>query len=345
MGPPVVPIVDIHTHIHGREATRIYDEARRLYGVARTYSMTQLAAASEVRDLLGDSVRFIAIPNWSDADRVNAHGAGYIRTIERFRSEFGSRVLKIWASPRLRDLIPEGDGAADLREIDSPARVRVCEAGEALGMMFMVHVADPDTWFATKYADAAVYGTKRDQYRGLERMLDRFTAPWIAAHFGGWPEDLAFLDEMLTRHPNLYIDTSATKWMVRELSRHPREELVGFLTKWRGRVLFGSDIVATEDHLRPKKATTSPMADLADSPESALELYASRYWALRVMLETTYDGESPIADPDLMMVDPQTHDAMSAPRLRGLSLPADLLADLYAGAADRVVGAWERDHP
>src|SRR5690606_11853987 len=92
MGPPVVPIVDIHTHIHGREATRIYDEARRLYGVARTYSMTQLAAASEVRDLLGDSVRFIAIPNWSDADRVNAHGAGYIRTIERFRSEFGSRV-------------------------------------------------------------------------------------------------------------------------------------------------------------------------------------------------------------------------------------------------------------
>ncbi|HRI41291.1 MAG TPA: hypothetical protein PLW54_06390, partial [Bacteroidia bacterium] len=81
----------------------------------------------------------------------------------------------------------------------------------------MVHIADPDTWFATRYSDARRYGTKREQYQGLERMLDRFTNPWIAAHMGGWPEDLGFLDGMLARHPNLHIDTSATKWVVRAL--------------------------------------------------------------------------------------------------------------------------------
>src|SRR5215475_211947 len=114
---------------------------------------------------------------------------------------------------------------------------------------------------------------------------------------GGWPEDLDFLDGMLARHPNLHLDTSATKWQVRELSKHPRESVVAFFTKWKGRIFFGSDIVTSEDHLAPKKENPAhPKADQANSPESAFELYASRYWAMRTLLETGYDDESPIAD-------------------------------------------------
>ena len=82
------------------------------------------------------------------------------------------------------------------------------------------------------------------------------------------------------------------------------------------------------------------MSDLADSPESAFELYASRYFALRTMFETAYDGESPIADPDLMMVEPTRYNAMSGPRLRGLSLPRELLGVLYSGAAEKLVERW-----
>ena len=59
----------------------------------------------------------------------------------------------------------------------------------------MIHLADPDTWFMTKWPpDSSVYGVSASCTTGPERMLDRFTAPWIAAHMGGWPEDLAFLD-------------------------------------------------------------------------------------------------------------------------------------------------------
>lgn len=339
LGRPVVPIIDAHTHIHGERASRIYDEARRLFGVVKTYSMTQIGQAPIVRDTLGDSIRFIAIPTWSDPDKASAHGMGYVKTVERFRREFDSRMLKIWGSPRLRDILP---GATDVRDIDSPARVAACEVGRDLGMMYMVHIADPDTWFATKYADPAKYGTKRSHYEALERMLDRFTNPWIAAHMGGWPEDLNFLDGLLSRHDNLYLDTSATKWVVRELGRHFPGRARAFFTKWRGRVLFGSDLVVMEDQLSPAKSGASPMGDLADSPESAFELYASRYFALRTMFETTYDGESPIADPDLKMVEPQKYDAMSGPRLRGLSLDRELLSVLYAGAAERLVEDWWR---
>src|SRR5690606_2759016 len=125
---------------------------------------------------------------------------------------------------------------------DSPWRRRQMDLAASLGMAFMAHIADPDTWFATKYADASLYGTKRAQYDALERLAEEYPTPWLLAHMGGSPEDLSFLDGLLTRHPNLYLDTSATKWMVRELSKHETSDLAAFFERHAGRVLFGSDI-------------------------------------------------------------------------------------------------------
>src|SRR5437762_2817682 len=71
--------------------------------------------------------------------------------------------------------------------LDSEWRVGAAELAQSLGMMFMTHVADPDTWFKTKYADASKYRAKPEHYKPLEKMLDRFSAPWIGAHMGGWP--------------------------------------------------------------------------------------------------------------------------------------------------------------
>lgn len=344
LGKPVCPIIDAHAHLNGIETCRVYRRVCEMFGVEKTYTMTQLPQCDAVQQEMGDRARFIAFPSFAGTSRYQAFRDGYISVIEEFRAKYDARMLKLWASPRLRELIPEIKdlpyGATDLAEVDAPWRVRACEVGERLGMMYMIHIADPDTWFGTKYNDPQRFGTKRDQYVGLERMLDRFTNPWIAAHMGGWPEDLAFLDGMLTRHPNLHIDTSATKWVVRELGRHQPSAVRAFFVKWSGRLLFGSDIVVQEDHLKPQKTSQSPMADLADSPESATDLYASRYWALRAMFETNVEMDSPIADPDLMMVEPTKYDAMSAPKLRGIGLGPDELRVLYRGAAERVVERW-----
>jgi hypothetical protein len=350
LGPPRVPIVDAHSHIHGERAPEIYARARRLFGVVQTYTMSQLALAGPVRRALGESVRFICMPGFMEQDKNHAHRGGYIEAMRRFHAEYGARMMKVWASPRLRDIVPDLAGAAgaagatDLAEIDSRWRVEHCKAAEDLGMMFMVHVADPDTWFHAKYADAARYGTKAFQYEGLERMLERFKAPWIAAHMGGWPEDLRFLTGLLERHPNLHLDTSATKWVVRELSRQPRAETVAFFERFSTRILFGSDLVVMDDQLSPTKKMGSTMGDLADSEESAFELYCSRYWALRTLFETDYDAESNIADPDLAMVEPEKYTPLSAPRLRGLGLRPGLLEALYAGNARRLLDGWWEAH-
>jgi hypothetical protein len=71
----------------------------------------------------------------------------------------------------------------------------------------------------------------------------------------------------------------------------------------------------------------------ASSEDEAYELYASRYWALRTLLESSYEGESPIADPDLHLVDSSRYTPLDAPTLRGCKLDEDTLLSLYHGAA------------
>ena len=153
------------------------------------------------------------------------------------------------------------------------------------------------------------------------------------------------LDALLTRHSNLHIDTSATKWVVRELSRHPVSRVVEFFTRWQDRILFGTDIVTSDDHLKPAKDNpTHPKADQANSPASAFDLYASRFWALRSVIGGGYAGPSPIADGDLAMVDPARYSPDDAPMLRGVALPDGVLDKIMFANAERVVGGWWDGH-
>ncbi|MGV6814039.1 MAG: hypothetical protein ACWA5W_03400 [Phycisphaerales bacterium] len=341
LGKPVSPIIDAHAHINGKRAARVYKEVCELYGIERVYSQTQLAQADAVKDILGDRVRFVAIPEYRDPDRLNAHTQGFLENLDLWHAR-GARMFKFWGAPRLRDYVKTMKlDPAEIVGFDSPWKMRIAEKAKSLGMMLMVHCADPDTWFQTMYKDSSVYGTKASQYESLERLLGELDIPCLAAHMGGWPEDLGFLSGLLDRHPKLILDTSATKWMIRELSKHDTAELVAFLDRYSGRILFGSDIVTSDEHLTADESETPGFGDqLAGSEREAFELYASRYWALRTMWETTYRGASNIADPDLAMVEPERYDNLSSPALFGHALDADRLKMLYRGATIATLDRW-----
>ncbi|MEO1584807.1 MAG: hypothetical protein AAFR96_09575 [Planctomycetota bacterium] len=341
MGDPVVPIVDVHVHVNGRRAAGIFAEVASLFGVRRSYTQTFRGTAHDVRDVLGDRVRFIAIPEYMAEDKRHALTDGFLEAMRWWHGEFGARMVKFWVAPRLQDLA--GD-AFDEIKLDGVWKRKAADLARELGMMIMTHVADPDTWFGTEYADRERYGTKRQQYEPLERMLSDYSdVPWLAAHMAGSPEDLDFLDGLMERHANLHLDTSACKWQVRELSKHSPARMRAFFERWRGRVLFGTDIVTQEAHLNAGD-DVGFAANQASNADEAFELYASRYWAMRMLFEGDYDGESPIADPDLMKVDSEKFDAMSAPRLRGMGFPAELLKSVYAGACEDVVERWYDEH-
>ena len=195
LGSPPCPIIDMHAHIGGGRAAELYVEAMDLFGVQQVCSMTRLEAVDDVRSVLGNRIRFNAVPDWTNPDRSEAFGQDFLDRIRRFHDE-GAKLMKLFAAPRMRDSELEW-GTPGILALDSPRYRAAAEVGQRLGMVIMTHVADPDTWFEAKYGDAARYGTKEDQYRPLERMLDDFSVPWIAAHFGGYPEDLSFLNGLL----------------------------------------------------------------------------------------------------------------------------------------------------
>lgn len=332
--PTSSPITDIHTHIHGERASLLYRSIAEMYGIGTTYSMTLLHEVPRIKQLLGESIQFIAMPDVRSSNRLKAFGEDYLERIREYQ-KWGTRIVKFWNAPRIYEASEEPFVSSPLR-LDAPVRLKTMEAIMDTEMICMAHIADPDTWFATKYTDYNKYGTKLQQYEIFEEVLEKTQVPWIAAHMGGYPENLEFLSGLLERHDNLFLDCSATKWIVRELSKHPPEKARTFFMRWQDRIIFGSDIVTSDAHMCSESNSTE-MDSKASNEREARDLYASRYWALRTLLETDHEGISPISDPDLHLVDPAKHTPLCAPPLRGFKLPSDVLEKVYWKNAARIL--------
>jgi predicted TIM-barrel fold metal-dependent hydrolase len=313
------PLIDVHAHVMltrpsdpaqgppvGTGPGASSDQAATMlavaeeFGIERTYSMCLPDDIPALRERFGPRLGF----NGSIHKKPDEPDDAAYRLLDRFL-ELGVEMIKFWAAPRGRER-----GLF----VDAPWRVESLRRARAAGLrIVMVHVADPDVWFRSAYADAAKFGTKADQYVGLERLLGEFPdLTWIAAHMGGDPEHADHLEALLERYPHLHLDTSATKWQVREVSAH-RDAIRGLVCRHPDRFLFGSDLV-TRHHL-------------------VREHYVSRYWCQRTLWESSWEGRSPIADPDYKAEagEPTT------PLLRGLGLPEDVLEPVYQGNARRLL--------
>jgi len=306
------PITDVHTHMTEPATNHELVDAARRYGVTRLVAIIPLedglALRRRYRDEIAIAARALAQqPGGARARRADPRPIEdrALEMIPRAAAN-GVRLIKFWFAPRIRDRL---DFLMDSPRLDP---VFAAIAQHELGVL--VHVSDPDRWFAGKY-DPAKYGRKADQYPMLERRLGQFpTVPFIAAHMGGDPEHLDHLADLLTRYPNLYLDTSATKWIVRELGRQ-REAAREFFRRWADRICFGTDQVVLKD------------------PDPVR--YLVRYWVHQMFWETDLVCPSPIPDPD----------ADGVPVLRGLDLPADVLQQIYWKTAERAFKINARPAP
>jgi Amidohydrolase len=275
------------------------------FGIEKTYTMCLPDDIPPLRERFGSRIGF----NGPITKKLDEPEDVAYRLLDRYL-ELGVEILKFWAAPRGRER-----GLF----VDAPWRIEAARRARAAGVrIIMVHVSDPDTWFRTTYADAAKFGTKAEQYIGLERMLQLFPEmTWIGAHMGGDPEHADHLQALLERYPQLYFDTSATKWQVREVSAN-RDAIRSLVSRYPERFLFGSDLV-TRHHL-------------------VREHYVSRYWCQRTLWESDWEGRSPIADPDYKPApgEPQT------PPLRGVELPLDVLQRVYYKNAQRILAPGRR---
>ena len=306
------PIIDVHAHVmvtrpdepktgppvgtgpgaSTEQAATMLDIGRS-FGIVKTYSMCLPQDIPPLRERFGDALEFNGSIHKQKIDDPDDEA---YRLLDQYL-ELGVKIIKFWSAPRGRER-----GLF----VDAPWRIESVKRASAAGVrVFMVHVADPDIWFRTVYTDVAKFGAKAEHYIGLERMLGMFPdLTWIGAHMGGDSEHPDHLQALLEKYPNLVLDTSATKWQVREVSAR-RDAIRTLMYRFPERFLFGTDLV-TRHHL-------------------PAEHYVSRYWCQRTLWESAWEGPSPIADPDYSPAQGEP----ALPMLRGLDLPQEVLEKVY----------------
>jgi predicted TIM-barrel fold metal-dependent hydrolase len=289
-------VIDAHCHLLAARHGKVWFETADHYGIDLFITMSPLEEAVILAKEWPKRLQFIVVPQWQ-----NPSIDDWLRRLEMFYN-LGSRIIKFHMAPSTMF-------SRKIR-LDSPELRPVIKEAVARNMILMSHVGDPDLWYSKKYADAAQWGTRDEHYAMWEGVMSEYKdRPWLGAHLGGNPENLERLQSLLDRFPNLYLDNSATRWMVREISLR-RDEARAFLIRNADRILLGSDQVSGDDR--------------------GFDFLASRFWAHRMLWESDYSGPSPIADPDVKGDD--------LPLLRGLALPADVLQKIYHDNAIKLLG-------
>ncbi len=301
------PIVDAHMHAKDVDAIRAYwDVADPVYGIRQAVVICDLNTAIELRKAYGARVQPAV---WGIASKQED-----LRDLTAFRklkedhlekvAQAGFRIVKLWFTPRFH-------GWSNLR-LDDPALDFFFDRIRRLGLAILIHVADPDRWWTNQLSDLEEHGGKAEHYLQLTTRLEQYPEITIqAAHFAGHPEDLDHLARLLDRFGNLYLDSSATKWVSREFSRHGPAAR-DFMIHFADRVLFGTDLVANPDREK----------------EGKREHYATRFYVHQLMWEQSGEFDSPIDDDD----------SDAPPRFQGLNLPEAVLGKFYWGNAARVHG-------
>jgi predicted TIM-barrel fold metal-dependent hydrolase len=162
----------------------------------------------------------------------------------------GARGLKIWKDFGLT--VKDGNG--QLLPVDTPRLDPLWAKAGELGIPVLIHVGDPVAFFeplnetnerwdelrrAPEWSFSGPEFPRLDVLmRGLESVIARHPGTtFIGAHVGCYAENLTYVEGMLDRLPNYYIDIGAR---LAELGRQPNTARRFFL-RYPDRILFGTD--------------------------------------------------------------------------------------------------------
>ncbi len=212
-------------------------------------------------------------------------------------------MYKMWFGPRFLDFA-KANGPFHLND---DAFLPIYKELENDKAVLFIHVADPDTWYQTKYVNSRKYGKKEQVFQEFKELLERHPEiTFVGYHFAGHPEHLDKLDELLTEHSNLYLDTGSTRWMIRELGKNI-EKTRDFFARHSDRIMFGIDLSIHED--------------------TTVEYLRTRHWAQRLFWETDHVAPLPFHDED----------TNGNTVIRGLNLPTSVLEKLYWENAKKIL--------
>jgi hypothetical protein len=298
------PIFDAHTHIG------TIDNISKMIAIEDDFGVS--AQIGIVHDEKGFQAakeryphRFVFAKYLSLSDIAQYNVEPVLDEISHLQEQ-GYSLAKSWFGPRWRDY--HRDVKKDFR-IDHPRLAPIFQALEDNGIPLIIHMGDPDTYYASQYRDSERYGTKDEHLRQMEEVITRHPKlKFQIPHLGAQPEihRLPALARWMDEFPNVVVDTASSRWMARELSKDA-EKAREFMLKYSDRVLFGTDLSSNRD----------------------ARDFSGRYVAQRILWETS-ERETPLPFPDA-----DTKDT-GGTVINGLDLPLSVLGKLYWGNANRI---------
>lgn len=243
--------------------------------------------------------RFVYAKYFSGSMRFVSPIEDLVREIKVLREE-GYHMAKMQSAPMMRG---RANASPNYLRMDDDDMAVFFDAMKDEDIPFMLHLSDPDTYYASRYTDKRYFTSKERDLNELEGVIRRHGSMKLQlAHFAAQPEinRLDNLARWFETYPNFNIDTSSARWMSRELSKNPKKARE-FFVKYQDRIQFGSDCVSW-------------------GPER--NYYEGRYLALRLLLES--DG----SDMPLPFTDSDTVNT-GGTFINGLNLPDSVLRKLY----------------
>jgi len=179
------------------------------------------------------------------------------------------------------------DGAGKLLKIDDPKLDAVWERCGELHMPISIHVADPkafwlpyddknERWKELKdhrswwFGDTNKFPPWKDLLEALSRVIARHPrTTFVCVHFANNAEELEWVDQALSSHPNMMADLAAR---IPEIGRHDPEKVRSLFLKHQDRILFATDF-QVYDRLTMGSSGNEPPPSAADA-----ETFFSKEW-------------------------------------------------------------------
>jgi predicted TIM-barrel fold metal-dependent hydrolase len=235
------PLFDAHSHAADELALKLMVDIGSRFGVERSLLILHTAQAARFREMYPG--RFV-FAKFFLSTSLCAEDSSTMKQEVSTMIEQGYSVAKTHFAPFWRERIQE-EGMA-IPPVQDETFDPFFNLLSDLGIPVVIHISDPDTYYATKYSNRQVYGTKEDHIAEFEKRLSKSRqVTFQTAHFGAQPElsRLDNLGRMFDTYSNLFVDTGSARWMARELGRNPRRAKA-FVSRYSRRILFGTDCVA-----------------------------------------------------------------------------------------------------
>lgn len=290
VGQARFPVIDMHSHAYANSPADVAQWVRNMddVGVERTVILTG-AVGSELDSLYGEYSRFgdrfevwcgLDLRGYDEPD----FGPAAVAELERCVAMGGRGVGEIsdkGKGIRTGGLVAEG------MHPDDPRMDPIWQKAAELGVPINLHVADPMWMYmpmdSTNDGLMTSYRWRLDNqpdivdHAGMMRILDRTLTrhpetTFIVVHYANLTYDLAQLEDLLRRHPNMYVDVSARYAEISQIPRAAKR----FIEAHADRILYGTDLGFAPGMYR----TTFRILETEDEHFYAHDVFR-QHWALR----------------------------------------------------------------